>query len=63
MCKIMIKYARKIIKKERVIKFAKLLLVCAGTKLNDWECHGYLPSGEGVWYNEIDDYVFTGHVN
>ena len=56
----MIKYACKIKdkKKKRTVITHKI-----NDKIGDWQFNGYMPTGEPVWYNSIDDYILMMHIN
>jgi len=65
----MIKHERKIVRKVRMPYKPKLYKVGDKIKVENvkvellWTFHGYMGTGEQVWYNEIDDYTFMGNVN
>ncbi len=56
----MIKYARKIKDKKRKKKSTSLR---KSRKVGDWDFTGYMPTGEPIWHNSIDDYTLIMHIN
>jgi len=57
----MLKYARKIKDKKRKRKLT--IVPIRSTKVGDWEFSGLMPTGEPIWYNDIDDYTIIMHAN
>ena len=66
----MIKYERKIVDALR-LKKVKPRLYKPGNRIQEWTDYGYvewmffgyMPTGEQIWHNEIDNYTYTGNVN
>ena len=67
----MIKHDRKIKTKKLLNKGYKPKLYKAGDQIRTtvdnyemlWTFQGYMGTGEQVWYNEIDGYIFMGNIN